>query len=385
MTYFKYIFCVFYVVLITTKLCAFTKDTIKIEKQPKHYFKTIVNLDYYATGNRALMQKNYYSNKLKSYQVNQFAFGVTTPIFTKNIYKKDSTQISNFHLLVGFNYVGLTPKFNGITTHHLSKTSIGLKAIYNNGKKSVFYAEVSPFTTRDNGFRYTRSKRLFTTLLYNCTVNKYFSFRVGYTRTYIFANKKHLPYIGFRVGKLNGVNLSVQFPRNVSINVPIGSSFKASVFVKPQGGLYTMANTDTLYYLNADKKINFGRYEFLSGLRADVLPTNNFNFYVSAGLTTQNFIGFYSESFNKNNNRNYKSFYKEKIQNSVFINIGLVFKIGKSKSMYNNYNLYDAHDIINKDVDNINKGNNQIPTLRNKIKNITDNDVQDLIETTDLY
>src|ERR1700752_933931 len=166
-------------VISVTKLAAYKDDTLKVGKPSKHYFKTTFNLDFYSTGKRDLIQKNFVAQKLKSYQVNQFAFGFNAPLFTKDFYKKDSTQISNFHLLLTGSYVSLTPNFEGISTHHLNKTTIGVRTIYNTGKRSIFYAEFAPFTTRDNGYRYTRQSRFATTLLYDHVVNNYFSFRLG--------------------------------------------------------------------------------------------------------------------------------------------------------------------------------------------------------------
>lgn len=369
-----------------TKLLAYKEDTLKVGRLPKHYFGTTFNLDFYSTGKRDLVQNHYVAQKLKTYQVSQFAFGFNAPLFTRDYYKKDSKQISNFHLLLAGSYVSMTPKFDGVKKqHHLSKTTVGVRAIYNTGQRSIFFAELAPFTTKDNGYRYTRQSRFASTFIYNYIPNPHFSFRIGYTRSFLFGNRKHLPYIGIRVGKLDGINFSVQFPRSIAFNVPIGKYIKTSLYTKPQGGVYTMANTDTVYYLNDDKRINFGRYEFLHGLRLDVLPTNSFNFYLSAGLTTQNYIGFYSDTYNKKNKGEYRPFYSEKISSSIFVNFGLVFKFGKVKSIYNNYNLYDVQDLNNKDVDNINKGNSQIPAKQKSIQNVKPNEVIDLIETSDLY
>lgn len=382
----KQIILVISFVISITKLSAYKDDTLKAGKLPKHYFKTTFNFDFYSTGKRDLVQKNFVAEKLKSYQVSQFAFGFNAPLFTKDFYKKDSTQISNFHLLLAGSYVSMTPRFDGVKNqHHLSKTTVGVRAIYNTGKKSIFFAELAPFTTKDNGYRYTRQSRFASTFIYNYIPSPYFSFRVGYTRSFLFGNRKHLPYVGIRVGKLDGVNFSVQFPRSIAFNVPIGKYIKTSLYTKPQGGVYTMANTDTIYYLNNDRRINFGRYEFLHGLRMDVLPSSNFNFYVSGGLTTQNYIGFYSDTYNKGNKGEYKSFYSEKISSSIFMNFGLVFKFGKVKSIYNNYNLYDIQDLNNKDLDNINKGNSQIPAKQATIKNVKPDEVIDLIDASDLY
>ncbi len=373
-------------VLSVTKLLAFKDDSLKAIKPARHYFKTTMYSDFYGTGKRDLSGKNFVSKKLNSYQVKQFTLGFNTPLFTHNFYKKDSTQISNIHLLLTGSYASVSPRFDGISTNHvLSKTSIGVRGIYNTGKKSIFYVEFTPFMTQDNGYSYTQKYRFASTLLYNCTVSKFFSFRVGYTRSFMFGNRYHLPYIGFRIGKMDGVNFSVQFPRSITFNVPIGRYVKTSLYTKPQGGLYSFANNESIYYLNNDKNINFGRYEFLGGLRVDILPSKWFNFYLSSGFTTQNYIGFYSETFNRRNKGVYNSFYKEKISNTVFVNFGLVFKFGKVKSIYNNYNLYDAQDLNNTDADNISNGNSQIPAAQKKIKNVKPSDVQDLIDTQDFY
>lgn len=387
---FRFIILLVNFVLFSTKFLALNHDSLKVIKPikpAKHYFKTIIYTDFYGTGERELSGKTYVSKKLKTYQVNQSVLGFNTPLFTKDFYKKDSTVISNFHLLLTGSYAVVTPKFSGISNnHHLSRTSLGVRMIFNTGKRSLFYAEFSPFMTQDNGYAYTQRYRIASTVVYNFTANKYFSFRAGYSRSFIYGNRYNLPYIGIRVGKLDGVNLSIQFPRSVSFNVPIGKYVKTSVYTKPQGGMYSFANSDTIYYLNNDKSLNFGRYEFLGGMRVDVFPTSFFNFYVSGGLTTQNNIVMFSETYNKGNKGRFHSFYKEKLNGSVFLNFGLVFKFGKVKSSYNNYNMYNAQDLNSSDINNnLNQGQSQIPAKEKKIKNISPNEVQDLIDTQDFY
>ncbi|MBC7695803.1 MAG: hypothetical protein H7141_10190 [Burkholderiales bacterium] len=373
-------------VFFNAKLLAFKDDSLKLLKPAKHYFKTTVYIDYYSTGQRELSGKNFVSQKLKTYQVRQSVLGFNTPLFTKDFYKNDSSIISNFHLLLNGSYSVVTPKFSGISKNHqLSRTSLGVRIIYNTGKRSLFYAEFTPFVTQDNGYRYTQRYRVSSTLIYNFTVNKYFSLRAGYSRSFLYGNRLNLPYIGIRIGQLDGVNLSIQFPRSVSFNIPIGKYVKTSLYTKGQGGVYSFANTDSVYYLNNDKSLNFGRYEFIGGTRIDVLPSRFFNFYLSAGLTTQNNIALFSETFNTGNKGQLNPFYKEKLKGSLFINFGLVFKFGKVKSIYNNYNMYNAQDLNTVDGNNINQGNNQIPAKVHKINNVQPSEVQDLIDVQDFY
>ena len=94
----------------------------------------------------------------------------------------------------------------------------------------------------------------------------------------------------------------------------------------------------------------------------------------------------YSESFNRKNNAQLKSFYRERIEGTAFINFGLVFKFGKVKSAFNNYNMYNALDLNSTDIgNNINTGNNQVPAKENNLKSVNIREVQDLIETQDFY
>ena len=279
----KHIFFLISFVIITTKLSAFNNhDTTKVVKVPKHYFNKTIYLDYYGTGSRELDTVNTVSKKLGAYQVSQLSLGYNFPFVTKDFYNKDSTKVSNLHLLITGSYSKLNLNFEGIDKHYLTKASIGCRGIYNTGKKSIFFVEVSPFVTKDRGYSYTRTYRLATTVIYNYAANDFFSFRVGFTRSFLWGNRYQLPYIGIRVGKLDKVNFSVQFPRGASFTVPIGKHIRTSLYTKPQGGLYTFANTDSLRIgsLDDNDKLYFGRYEFLSGLRLDVQPSKFFNFYI---------------------------------------------------------------------------------------------------------
>ncbi|MBA3706262.1 MAG: hypothetical protein H0W84_10310, partial [Bacteroidetes bacterium] len=232
-------------VFIFTKLLAFNTDSTKIVRPPKHYFSNSIYIDSYSTGKLKLDTINKISKRLETFQLKQFTIGFNVPVATVDFYNKDSTKISNIHFLLSGGYTKLSLMFGGIAKHELSKTSLGFRCIYNNGKKSIFFIEVTPFITKDNGYSYTRETRLATTLLYNYAANEYFSFRVGYTRSFLWGNRFNLPYVGIRVGKLDKVNFSIQFPIVMSFSFPIGKYFRAGIYSKLQGVLYSFANTDS--------------------------------------------------------------------------------------------------------------------------------------------
>ena len=171
---------------------------------------------------------------------------------------------------------------------------------------------------------------------------------------------------------------------------------RLSLYSKPQGGVFSFSNRDTVYdhkyYKNTnittDKVIQFGRYELLTGFRMDVVPCYWLSLYLSTGFSTRNGIAFYSNTFNKNNkNKRYGDFYARAPQNSVFINMGIVFRIGKTKSYYNNRNMYEAVD-LNNSIDpgdnNVNPGNGNIVIPKKKIpKSLKPSEIQDLIDAND--
>ncbi len=367
----------------------YNNDSTKQIKPPKHYFNQVLYIDYYLTGKRNLDTINMISKRLKSYQINQFAVGYNIPVITKDYYNKDSTRISNIHFLLTANYSRLDLNFGGISKHTMTKFSLGGRLIYNNGKKSIFFVELSPFTTQDVGYSYTRVTRLAGTVLYNYSPNDYLGMRVGYTRLFFLGNRYSLPYVGFRVGKLDGVNLSIQFPRAVTFTIPMGPVIRTSLFTRPQGGFYTFANHDSLKIGNIyeNQKLYFGRYEFLSGVRVDIQPTKLFNLYFSSGFTTKNMILFYYAA-PKNSTSPYRNNYTQNIRSSIFLSFGFVFRFGKTKSIYNNNQMYEAFDINNTITPGDNgayNGNGDIPSPAKKMKKFNTNEVLDLIEMQDLY
>lgn len=373
--------------LFSAKLFAFDGDSLKTAHPPRHYFNTAIYSDFYSISRTNLDTANAVSKQIGSYKLSQLNLGFVVPVVTKDFYNKDSTRISNIHFLLTGNFTSILLDFGGIRDHHLSKTAIGFRGMYNNGKRSIFFVELSPFVTRDRGYAYTRTYRLASTILYDCAVNPRFSFRLGFTRFFLWGNRFHLPYIGFRVGRLDKVNFSVQFPRSITLNIPLGRYIRTSLYTKPQGGLYSFANNDSIRVGNIhdNKKLYFGRNEFLSGLRIDVLPSKYINIYVSSGLTTSNYIALFPGGRAKSNLTLYNSYYKEKIGAGIFVNAGLVIRFGKTRSFYSNSQLYELMDINNSTDGGTSPGNGNIPVPPKKMPKTSANEVLDLIESQDLY
>ena len=305
---------------------------------PKHYFQTIVLVDYYQKPKVLLEPIDYVHQKLQSYQVKQSIVALSIPFYTKDILRKDSLR-ANIHLLGTGYFLSYSPNFAGLKENHiLEKNGIGIRFIYNNGKRAIFFADFSPFSTVDkNDPENTRVVRIASLLLWSFSPSEKFNLRLGVTKSFMWGNRYYLPVIGFRMGALHKVYFSLQFPRLMSLNIPIKNKVQISLFTKPQGGLFTMSNKDTVYaaFLNENKMVYLGRYEFLSGLRIDVKPTRYVGFYLAFGRSINNYLALYSLRFNKNNEWIYRPFFRHKqFGKTVFFNIGIVGYFGKTRSYY---------------------------------------------------
>ena len=78
----KFLYLLIGFVFLNTKLLAFKDDSLKVKKQAKHYFHSMIYFDLYGAGARNLNEKNFVSQKLKTYQVSQSVLGFNVPIFT---------------------------------------------------------------------------------------------------------------------------------------------------------------------------------------------------------------------------------------------------------------------------------------------------------------
>jgi hypothetical protein len=377
-------------------------DSLKI-KQPKHYFKTTIFIDQYSKANQKFAKQSagpktindtVIDKKLGSFGLKQFSLGFYTPIYTRTFYNYDSTVNSNTHYLLTGSFVSLQPSFDSIKTHTLIKYGVGLRIIKNTGKKGVWFIDLQPFTTKDvttstsNGYF-----RMANSFIYSHNFSDKLNMRFGITKSFMWGNRYYLPYLGFRYGKLDGFHVSIQIPKNISINFPINDKLRFSIFSKPQGGMYSFLNNDSLYYFHPEvKSFNFTHYEILGGLRLDFILNKSFSGYVDFGSSTKCNITFYSLETSKNHpNVPYKLyFYNKNLSPTGFLNFGLVWRFGKVKSYYNNRNMYDVFDINNANGvgdNNTGPGNTEIPINKKKgVKNskITLEDMQDLIEVNEL-
>lgn len=349
---------------------------------PKHYFRTVIVIDAYRKPETNIKDTlDYQSRRLKTYGVKQLDLSFYTPLATFEEHP-DSTTITNSHVLLTGNYTAFRPVFEGIDQHKLVKLGIGIRYIYNSGRKGVWFIDAAPFVTKDVTYASRGYFRLGSTIVYSHNAKTWFNWRLGITKSFQWGNRFYWPFIGLRFGRLDKINLSIQFPRSINLNMPVGSRFIFSLYTKPQGGMYNFSNHDSLDKRKTETTFNFTRYEINTGWRIDYRTGPNFNFYIAMGVSSRNNITFYSERANRSRPRApYRTyFYSQNMTPTLYLNFGFVIHFGKTRAYYNNKTLYDAMNInstMNGD------GNAPIPLTPKKKSELNLESVRDLVDYND--
>ncbi|MBI2271299.1 MAG: hypothetical protein HYU69_13225 [Bacteroidetes bacterium] len=355
-------------------------------KEIKRYIRPCIYLNNYHTPEKELLKR-----QVRSYTFKQSNVGFYAPLYTNTWYRKDGVTLSTLHLLTVGNFAMASPGFSGFRKRlEFYKLSLGLRTIYSTGKKSVWFFDMSPFLAEDNiPNTISNNKatwRYSSTIIYNRTVSKNFSYRIGFTKTYLFGEGFNLPIIGCRFGPLDGVHVSFFIPRNITLDFPMGKKFWGSIFVKPVGGRYNFFIPDTSFN-RIGYTVQFGHREFLTGFLLDFRPNRNISMTFSTGLATKRYVAL-AEDINADG-KGYEPFFTAIVKPCFFTSIGASIRFGQAKKVNNNYEMYDVLDINNMfDPGDNNMGptNGNIPNDPNRVKvnNIQYQDIKDLIEETDL-
>ncbi|HSZ24921.1 MAG TPA: DUF6268 family outer membrane beta-barrel protein, partial [Cytophagaceae bacterium] len=216
-------------------------------------------------------------------------------------------------------------------------------------------------------------------LVFNRTVSERFSYRIGFERNYLFGRRMQLPVIGFRIGRLDKLNLVVQFPRNISLNFPIGKRIYMSFYTSPNGGVYTI-NAIPGLFPHDNRSIIFTRNEITSGFQFNFRASNHFSFFISSGIVRNRRISFLDREKAVGSN---KEDINKLVMQSSFLSFGINISFGRAKQVYNNHVLYDAFNMNNiytpGSPQNQNIPSNPEKSKAESINRIKYKDIEDLV------
>jgi hypothetical protein len=389
----KYLFagylCFFLLGIISPSFASTDSTAKKQARVPRHYIKTSIYFSGYGINNRELIpRKDTLPVAGRYFEFAQRNFGLNAPLYTKTWTTGDSSRIESFQLITTINSTREKIESSILNESRIfRRTSIAFKGIYSDGGKNSYFVAVAPFSSYDQYTKARNSGRLAMVFIYNRTVSSKFSYRLGFMRTFVFGKRLPLPIIGFRFGRLDGVNFNIQLLRNISLNVPLGKHFSYSLYTRPMGSAYSFRNDLNTGIPNFGGTVELRRWELLTGMILTYKANGRFSIFVSAG-TSRGAIAFAENNYRLVLKRD--SYQQYDLRRGGFLNIGLNFYFGRSKQINGNYSMYDALDLnstYGNDDNNINLGNGQIPTQNKamQVKNLQYNDVKDLISETDIY
>lgn len=367
------------------------KDSTKSNhaKTPKHYIKPSLYISWYGIPDRKITPRlDSLPVDGRYYQFTQRNIGLNAPIYTNTWLSADSSKIESFQLITTINSTKERIESSILNEPRtFRRTSVAVKGIYSDGGKNSYFLAVAPFSSFDQYTSAKKGSRLATVFIYNRTVNEKFSYRLGFMRSFVFGKKLALPIVGFRYGRLDGVNFNIQLLRNMSLNMPIGRHFYYSIFSRPVGSAYSFKNNFNTGFLNKGTTVELRRWELLTGMTLTYRANGAFSMFVSTGFS-RGYVSFAESSKRIAIKRD--SYQEYKLKQGGYLNIGLNFYFGRSKQINGNYGMYDVLDLnstYGNDDNNINLGNTQIPAQNKamQVKNLQFNDVKDLISETDIY
>jgi hypothetical protein len=351
--------------------------------RPLHYIKSSVYSQYTFFPERKIKDTD-----TDFLQYSDLTVGACVPLFTKSKWVENGKRLRTTHLLFNGSY-----SWNRFSSafvpepRNLIRRNLGLRMIHNDGRGNSFFVSINPYSARDRYSSFNASRRMATMLVYNRTVSEKFSFRLGLWRTYIFGRRSTLPIIGLRFGRLDKLNFNLQFPRNISLNYPVSRALTISLVSRPVGTLYALRNDDSQYTYKGNT-VYLGTRDVISGLQVTLIPFRNFVVYAGSGIAKG--TSTRAEKINSFGLRgvNYE-FSRFRLENSPYLNLGLVWYIGRTRNSGGNSQMYDVIDMNNSfghDDNNVLLPNGQIPANQGSKDNIglQYKDIEDLISVSDL-
>lgn len=344
--------------------------------RPSIYF------NHYATPQRRNVAKK------KEYTFAQDNIGFFLPVHTSSWFKSDGVSIASLHILAVGDFVSYRPQVTfAQESFRIARFSVGGRMFYSDGHKSILYVGINPFTSKDLRGRNQNLTSMTGAAIYSRTVSRTFAYRLGISNSYTFGALLPLPVAGIRIGALDQIHLSVQFPRNTTLNIPVGKKAMFSLFAKSMGGLYNISIQDTLLSSATTNRVRLSRFELTHGGQINVRLGDHLSFYIGTGLATRRRVNF---SY-RNVDTKKLEFSKHRIPASLFFSFGLSIRFGKAKQVYNDaqmYNLFELNTINGVGQKDTGTNDNDVPAHSekykiDKINKVKYKDVEDLI--TDEY
>lgn len=281
-----------------------------------------------------------------SFGYTQFNIGFFTPLYTKTWESKDGIKLPSFQLLGTGNFQYIRANFSASEKpENFSRLTLGLRGIYSNGRKSIFMLNFSPFLSNNQLISGRQTFRFTAMFLYSRSVSPVFSYQLGINRTFLYGRAFWMPVVGIRLGRLDRFHAQLAFPRNFSLNLPVGQQWLFRAYTKASGGVFNLQNFDSLYTGQSGNNILFGMSEILTGLEVNFSPGRTVSLFLSAGISSARRIGFYENSREIGGNPFELKGEFIALKPTGFFQAGIAIRLGRARDIYNHTSMYDAAEL----------------------------------------
>lgn len=373
----RHTYLILFLFLVSNAIHAEKTGTSDTLTKNKHFIKPTFYINSFASGKQVFR-----NSKNSNYRWRQSNIGGFFPIYTNTTFSHQNIQ-STFQLIGFGNILTSKPVFSFMNENHvLTRLNIGVNSIYTTGKNTFLFT-ISPFKAQDRSSLKTSDWRMSWMFIYNYTFNENFSVRLGYIRSFVLDGYPNLPVVGFRLGRYDKVHLNAQFPRNISLTIPLKEHLYINMYGRATGSIYNMRDVEVsgINYSN----VVFRRNDFQRGLELTYRKTNTMAYTFGIGTVTGNVKLVEKSSFNLSSNPFTIS--GGRLRRSGFINIAFQYSFGSSKKVYNNFAMQDAMFLNRLGSHDANPQSN-VPEQVNgedlKLKKVQLKDIEDMIDVDDL-
>lgn len=274
--------------------------------------------------------KNTFSTELKDttgkYGSSEFGIGFNVPVFTYFFTnKEDKNGFCN--LSVQNNNTIVFPDIDFLNkTNTLYNLNLGLRGIYFTGNKNLWLSKVSVNFFEDEFSIYEPDPRFSGILLFNRIVNRDFSYHFGLTYRYSFGKASVLPIAGLKYSFADNWKMVLSLPFLASVQYKVTDKLLFKMKLHASGNISYYTN-NSLMFGQTQEKLLFRKKS--NTFSVDAFYKLNPNIYLKGTIEREGNRKIYFSDLKTEINKEPINYFSSAINPTWFVNVGLIFKLGK--------------------------------------------------------
>ena len=264
-----------------------------------------------------------------SFNSKEYSLGINLPLYNHYFQNKDmKTALFSLSLVNSNKYIKNDIGILG-ADNDLYNISLGIRALYYTGNKNIWLTKLSSNFFEDEYSINNPEPRFSGAFLFNRIVNRNFYYHLGLTYKYSFGYAAILPVAGLKYQFADKWKILLFLPFHISTQYKLNEKlllearFNASGYVS--------------YYSNKNNLFGQTNERMLFRKKANTIAINA-KYRINSSLTLNAAIGreanraVYFSDIKSEINKEPQNYFKSNIRNTMFVNLGFVFKIGDKKN-----------------------------------------------------